>query len=79
MSVVGSPAGYYGLPEAPAAQAPPNAVPASPSSAPQSLGTVRSGLHQDPVFVLVAFIFVAFLLARVAEHGLSLGFKVTAR
>lgn len=78
--MVASPAAFYGLPDAAAVAAPPTAAPsATPANTPQSLGAVRSGLHQDPVFVLVAIVFVAFLLARLAEHGLSLGFKISAK
>lgn len=71
-----APSAYYGLPAPPAATTPTSAAPAA--NAPSTAGAVRSGLHQDPVFILVGLLFLAFLLARVAEHGLSLGFKVSA-
>lgn len=71
-----APSTYYGLPAPPAATAPTSA-PAAAGSA-STAGAVRTGLHQDPVFLLVGLLFLAFLLARIAEHGLSLGFKVSA-
>lgn len=70
------PAGYYGLPKIVPATAPSTA--AAPEGGP-TVAVTRPGLHQDPVFVLVGFLLVAFLLARVAEHGISLGFRLTAR
>lgn len=73
-----SAADYYGLPQAVAAPPNPSGGPAQ-ADEPSAVGTLRKGVTQDPVLVLVGLLFVAFLLARAAEHGLSLGFKLTAR
>jgi hypothetical protein len=71
-------AAYYGLPSALPAPPSTSTAPAS-AGAPQASSpstTPPTGLHQDPVFVLVLLIGAAFVLARGAEHGLSLGFRV---
>ncbi len=80
MTIV-DPAAYYGLPQAPAAPPRPGGGAASATTpvAATVANTVKGELHQDPVFVLVILLGVAFLLARGAEHGISLGFKVQGR
>lgn len=72
------PATYYGLPQAPPSMAPTGTAPAGPEQTTQATPAPK-GLHNDPTFILVAIVFAAFLLARAAEHGISLGFKLSAR
>lgn len=70
---------YYGLPSLPTTQPAPTAGPADTSGDNrQAVGPSRTGLFQDPVLILIGFLLLAFLLARAAEHGISLGFRIRA-
>ena len=75
---------YYGVAEAPSTGATSGAgsvAVAGTADTPLTPTTSRNtaGWHQNPVFVIVAILAIAFVLSRVAEHGAGFGIIVRGR
>ncbi len=79
-------AAIYGLPAAPTPPSPPTTAGGTPAMATPASPTVqtapsrnRPGLLQHPYLVLALILVGAYLMARIAERGISLGLRVDDR
>jgi hypothetical protein len=75
---------YYGVAQQPSSGAASGSgTIAAPGQAdqPQTPTTARNtaGIHQNPVFVIVVILALAFVLSRLAEHGAGFGIYVKGK